>query len=136
MLTNHTDITVFCSKQIGRETLWFAKQLKDVNFYSSDSIAVGNKEVTRADEGIIRIPGAALKNSGYVDNSTWMTLSVDETFDKFTLKKGDYVAKGLIDDDVSTSAEIIKKYEAYQITAVSVNLSTSDFSKHIKLVVK
>ena len=65
-----------------------------------------------------------------------MTLSVDETFDKFTLKKGDYVAKGLIDDDVSTSAEIIKKYEAYQITAVSVNLSTSDFSKHIKLVVK
>lgn len=48
MFTNHTDITLFCSKQIGRERIWSRHELRDVNFHGTDQLLVGDKEVKRA----------------------------------------------------------------------------------------
>lgn len=134
MLTNHTTITLFCSKQMGREKLWCRHILPDVNFHGTDQLLVGDKEVKVNEEYIIRIPSVALKN--YVDRATYKALSAEETFNCFTLKKGDYIVKGVADYDVSSSADIIKNFDALEITSVTENLNASSFSKHIKLVVK
>lgn len=134
MFTNHTNITLFCSKQTGREKVWTSHKLYDVNFHGSDQLLVGNKEVKRDEEYIIRIPMSALKN--YVDKSTHKALPVEETFNCFTLKKGDYIVKGIVDPDFSSIGEILKNYEAREIVSVTENLSASPFSQHIKLVVK
>ena len=88
----------------------------------------------RSEEYTVRIPYDALDN--YVDNRTYKALPVEETFNCFTLKKGDYITKDSVDCDVSSSAEIIKNYEALEIVSVTENLSASPYSKHIKLVVK
>lgn len=134
MFTNHTNITLFCSKQMGREKVWTSHKLYDVNFHGSDQLIVGDKEVKRDEEYIIRIPMSALKN--YVDNATYKALPVEETFNCFTLKKGDYIVKGIVDPDVSLIGEILKNYYALAIVSVTENLSASPFSQHIKLVVK
>ncbi len=134
MFTNHTDITLFCSKQMGREKVWSRHELRDVNFHGTDQLLVSDKEVKRAEEYIVRVPGSALEH--YVDNSTYKALPVEETFNCFTLKKGDYIVKGIVDGDVSSSGDIIKNYDALEIVSVTENLSASPFSQHIKLVVK
>lgn len=134
MFTNHTDITLFCSKQLGREKVWSRHELRNVNFHGTDQLLVGDKEVKRAEDYIIRVPAAALEH--YVDKSTYKALPVEETFNCFTLKKGDYIVKGIVDIDVSSSTDIIKNFDALEIVSVTENLSTSPFSQHIKLVVK
>ena len=60
MFTNHTDITLFCSKQMGREKVWSRHELRNVNFHGTDQLLVGDKEVKRAEDYIIRVPAAAL----------------------------------------------------------------------------
>lgn len=135
MITNHANVTIFCSKQVGREKIWIAKQICDVNLHSSEKLVTGDKEITHSDECIIRIPYASLGND-YVDSSVWTAASIGELLDKFTVKKGDYIVKGLVECNVTSSAEIIKNHEAYQVISVSANFCCSEFSKHIKLVVK
>lgn len=132
--TNHTDITLFCSKQIGREKVWSKHNLLDVNFHGTDQLIIGEKEVKHADEYVVRIPAAAL--SHYVDKATFKALPVEEAINCFTLKKGDYIVKGTVDCEVSSSADIIKNFDALEIISVTENLSSSPFSQHIKLVVK
>lgn len=134
MFTNHTDITLFCSKQMGREKVWSRHELRNVNFHGTDQLLVGDKEVKRAEDYIIRVPAAALVH--YVDKATYKALPVEETFNCFTLKKGDYIVKGIVDVDVSSSTDIIKNFDALEIVSVTENLSASPFSQHIKLVVK
>lgn len=139
MLTNHTDITLFCSKQMGREKVWSRHELRDVNFHGTDQLLVSDKEVKRAEEYVIRISAAALVR--YVDKATYKALPVEETLNCFTLKKGDYIVKGVVDKgvvdvDVSSSADIIKNFDALEIVSVTENLSASPFSQHVKLVVK
>lgn len=136
MLTNHTNITLFCSKQLGREKLWTKHYIIDVNFHGTDQLLVGDKEVKRAEEYIVRIPNSALDH--YVDKSTYKALPADEAENCFTLKKGDFIVKGFVDTDVSSSADIIKKPDAFEIVSVTENIyaSVSFYSKHIKLVVK
>lgn len=85
MFTNHTDITLFCSKQMGREKVWSRHELRNVNFHGTDQLLVGDKEVKRAEDYIIRVPAAALAH--YVDKATYKALPVEETFNCFTLKK-------------------------------------------------
>ena len=53
-----------------------------------------------------------------------------------SLKKGDYIAIGEIEDEVSSSTDIITRYNAFEIVKVVDNLSASPYSAHIKLVVK
>lgn len=127
MFTNHTNITLLCSKQMGREKVWTSHKLYDVNFHGSDQLLAGDKEVKRDEEYIVRVPASALEH--YVDNATYRALPVEETFNCFTLKKGDYIVKGIVD-------EILKNYDALEIVSVTENLSASPFSQHIKLVVK
>lgn len=134
MFTNHTDITLFCSKQMGREKVWSRHELRNVNFHGTDQHLIGDKEVKRAEDYIIRVPAAALTH--YVDKATYKALPVEETFNCFTLKKGDYIVKGIVDVDVSSSTDIIKNFDALEIASVTENLSASPFSQHIKLVVK
>lgn len=134
MLTNRTNITLFCSKQLGREKVWSKHELRDVNFYGTDQLLVGDKEIKRAEEFIIRVSAVALEH--YVDKTTYKALPADEIDNCFTLKKGDYIVKGIVDVDVSSSADIIKNFDALEIISVTDNLSASPFSQHIKLVVK
>lgn len=136
MLTNHTNITLFCSKQLGREKIWTKHHIADVNFHGTDQLLVGDKEVKRAEEYVVRIPDSALEH--YVDKATYKALPVEETLNCFTLKKGDYIVKGIVDIDVSSSADIIKNPDAFEIISVTenINASVSFYSKHIKLVVK
>lgn len=136
MFTNHSQITVFTSKKVGRETLWIKTFLEDVNFHGSDLLLVGDKEVTPSDEYIIRIPNSVLQKNHYVDNRTWKSLPLEEASDFFTLQKGDYAVKGFVDDDIFSSADIVKNYDAMQILSVTENLNASEFSKHVKVVVK
>ena len=134
MLTNHKTITVFCSKTIGRGQVWQRTILHDVNIHESDQLIVDDKDLKSSDEINIRIPASLLTN--YVDPYTWKGLSAEEALNYFTFKKGDYIVKGEVDDEVSSSTEIITRYEAYQIIRVTDNLSASPYSAHIKLVVK
>lgn len=134
MFTNHTNITLFCSKAMGREKVWTSHKLYDVNFHGSDQLLVGDKEVKRDEEYIIRVPASALEH--YVDKATYKALPADEAFNCFTLKKGDYIVKSLVEPDFSVISEILKNYEALEIVSVTENLSASPFSQHIKLVVK
>ncbi len=134
MITNRTSITLFCSKQIGRDKIWNRHYLKNVNFHGSDQLLIADKEVKRAEEYIIRIPSYELEH--YVDKVTYKALPVEETFNCFTLKKGDYIVKGLVENDVASSGDIVKNYDALEIVSVTENLSASPYSQHIKLVVK
>lgn len=134
MFTNHTNITLYCSKTVGREKVWTGHKLYDVNFHGTDQLLVGDREVKRNEEYIIRVPTSALEH--YVDTKTYKALPVDEAFNCFTLKKGDYIVKGTVDVDVSSSADIVKNFDALEILSVTENLSASPFSQHIKLVVK
>lgn len=134
MFTNHTDITLFCSKKVGRGKIWIGHHLRDVNFHGSDQLLVADKEVQRAEEYIVRVPSSALDS--YVDTATWKALSPDEIFNCFTLNKGDYIVKGLVETNVSSSADIINNHEALMIIDVTENLKASPYSQHIKLVVK
>lgn len=135
MLTNNTRITVFCSKKQGRETFWFATVLDGVNYHGKDQIIVADKNVSASDEYVIRIPDSVLQTTHYVDPSTYKSLPLDESDNCYSLKKGDYVVKGLVDLDVITVKDILDA-GGQQITQVTENLSASAFSKHIKLVVK
>lgn len=136
MITNHTNITLFCSKQLGREKIWTKHHIADVNFHGTDQILVSDKEVKRAEEYVVRIPVSALER--YADKSTYKALPADEAENCFTLKKGDFIVKGFVDEDVSSSADIIKNFDAFEIVSVTenINVSVSYYSKHIKLVVK
>lgn len=136
MFTNHSNITVFSSKKIGRETFWNAAYLENVNFYGSDQLLVGDKEVKTSDEYIVRVPDAVLQRYRYVDPRTYKSLPLEETSNCFTLQKGDYIVKGYVDINVSSSADIIQNCEAMKIVSVTENLNASAYSRHIKLVVK
>ena len=134
MRTNHKTITLFCSKMIGRGQVLLRTILHDVNIHEADQLLVGDKDLKSSDEINIRIPASLLNN--YVDPYTWKGLSAEEALNYFTLKKGDYIVKGEVDDEVSSSTDIISRYEAFQIIRVTDNLSASPYSAHIKLVVK
>lgn len=134
MFTNHTTVTLFCSKTLGREKLWSKHILADVNFHGADQFLISDKEVKRSDEYIIRVPHSALEK--YVDKATYKAMPADEAFNCFTLKNGDYIVKGEVDCEVISSADIIKNYDALEIVSVTENLNASNYSKHIKLVVK
>ena len=108
--------------------------LHDVNFHGSDQLLVGDKELKKSEEYIIRVPDAELQN--YVDSITWKALAAEDVRDFFTFSKGDYIVKGIVEEDVTFSAEILKNYKAFEITSVTENLSASSYSRHIKLVVK
>lgn len=134
MFTNHSTVTLFCSKKVGREKTWTRHILPDVNFHGSDQLLISTHEANSNDEYIIRVPAAALEE--YVDSATWKALSVDEAENFFTFQKGDYIVKGIAENDVNTSAEILKNYETYEILRITENLKASKYSQHIKLVVK
>jgi hypothetical protein len=134
MLTNLTSITIFSAKKLGRETVWFGYQLSGVNYHGSSKTVVGDKEVTAAEEYTVRIPAEQLAD--YLDSNTWKAMSVDELFGHFTLQKGDYVVKGLVDTEVSSSAEILKIPDVKVISEITENLHASSYSRHIKLVLK
>ncbi len=102
--------------------------------HEADQLIVGDKDLKASDEINIRIPASLL--SFYVDPYTWKGLSSKDAINYFTLKKGDYVVKGEVDDEISSSTDIISRYEAFQIIKVTDNLSASRYSSHIKLVVK
>ena len=134
MLTNHKTITLFCSKTIGRSQVWLRSVLHDVNIHESDQLLIGDKDLKASDEINIRIPASLLTN--YVDPYTWKGLSAEDALNYFTFKKGDYIVKGEVEDEVSSSTEIISRYDAFQVIRVTDNLSASPYSSHIKLVVK
>lgn len=134
MLTNHTNITVFCSKKVGRETIWNAFKLTDVNWHGTDQAIVGNQEIESSDSYIVRIPNNNLQN--YVDKATYKEMPIEEISNCYTLKKDDYIVKGLVDCDINSSAEILRLDDVYRISEVVENLSASCFSRHIKVVVK
>ena len=134
MLTNNKTITLFCSKTIGRAQTWLRTVIPGVNIHESDQLLVGDKDLRSSDELYIRIPKALL--SAYVDPCTWKGLSAEDALNFFTLKKGDYVVRGEVEDDVTSSTDIISRYEAFQILKVVDNLSATPYSSHIKLVVK
>lgn len=134
MFTNHTTITLFCSKKLGRERIWSRHVLNDVNFHGSDQLLIGDKELKRSEEFIIRVPAAELDH--YVDSRTWKALAAEDVMDFFTFNKGDYIVKGIASEDVSSAADILNKYEAHEIMQITENLSASSYSRHIKLVVK
>lgn len=134
MFTNHTTVTLFCSKTLGREKLWSKYTLRDVNFHGADQLLVSDKKVKRSEEYIIRVPHSALEN--YVDKATYKAMPADEAYNCFTLKKGDYIVQGEVDCDISNAADLIKNYDALEIVSVTENLNASNYSKHIKLVVK
>ena len=134
MLTNHKTITLFCSKTIGRRQVWLRSVIHDVNIHETDQLLVGDKSLTSSDEINVRIPASLLTN--YVDPYTWKGLSEEDALNYFTFKKGDYIVKGEVEDEVSSSTDIISRYEAFQIIRVTDNLAASSYSSHIKLVVK
>lgn len=134
MMTNHKTVTLFCCKTIGRGKVWLRTVLSGVNFHETDQLIVGDKNATSSDEVIIRIPAPLLQN--YVDPYTWKGLTEEDALNYFTLKKGDYIVKGEVEDEVSSSAEILERYEAFEVIKVVDNLSASPYSAHMKLVVK
>lgn len=134
MFTNHTAITLFCCKKLGRQKIWRRQVLRDVNFHGTDQLLIGDKEVSRDEEYIIRVPAAEL--DGYVDAYTWKAMAEEETSNFFTFNKGDYVVKGIVEDDVTSPTELLQNYEAYEITQITENLKATAYSRHIKLVVK
>lgn len=64
MLTNHTNITVFCSSKFNRETVWTAHQIENVNWHKSDQMLVGDKEVKNSDE--CSVPLSSPKKSSII----------------------------------------------------------------------
>lgn len=134
MFTNHTAITLFCCKKLGRQKTWKRQVLRDVNFHGTDQLLIGDKEVSRDEEYVIRVPAAELER--YVDTYTWKAMTEEETSNFFTFNKGDYVVKGIVEDDITSPTDLLQNYEAYEITQITENLKATAYSRHIKLVVK
>lgn len=136
MLTNFADITIFNARKCGRETVYFKHQVSGVNFHGTDQLLVNDKAVSTSDTFVIRIPDVILRDFHFVDKTTYKSLPLEELQNCFTVQKGDYVVKGLVDEDYSSSADIVKNCEAMQITQITENLHGSAYARHIKLVVK
>ena len=135
MMTNHKTITSFCSKKVSRVTTWYKTVLHEVNIHETDQLLIGNKEINASDELVIRIPVSSLPDN-YVDPYTWKGLSAEEALSYFTFQKGDFIVRGTVEGDVSSSSDILTRYNAFEIVKVVDNLSASAYSAHIKLVVK
>lgn len=91
--------------------------------------------MSSADEVIIRIPAEQIPEN-YVDPYTWKGLSAEDASSFITIKKGDYIVVGEVEDEISSSSDIISLDSAFEIVIVVDNLSASPYSAHIRLVVK
>lgn len=134
MFTNHTAITLFCCKKLERQKTWKRQVLRDVNFHGTDQLLIGDKEFSRNEEYVVRVPASELEQ--YVDAYTWKALTEEEIPNFFTFSKGDYIVKGIVEMDISSPTELLQNYEAFEITQITENLNASAYSRHIKLVVK
>ena len=101
------------------------------NYYSSTSAMV-----LETNDTICRIP----ENSKYLDNYNWVNIPNDRKGNYFTLKLGDIIIKGSVDDEINEyqtghrSTDLIAKYKNLQgcieITKYTDNTGIGRANKH------
>lgn len=135
MLVN-ADITLYNAIDTGKETLYVKTHIKGVSLRGAVSAKFANRNVSDNDSFVLRIPFPVNSDKQYLEPQSYKLLTSTEFF---TVQKGDYVIRGIVDDEIKAPSEIIKKYgsNAFRVTAVSDNRSslTPELS-HIKAVIK
>lgn len=101
---------------------------------TGNKVSVGSVEIdTKA--LICRIP----KSDKYLSIPEWEELPNDEMSDYFTLRQGDIVVKGEVEDDINEyqsgyrSSDFIEKYRAYgcfQINHIGINTGSGKCLEH------
>jgi hypothetical protein len=101
------------------------------NYYSAN-----NSMVLETNDTICRIP----INEIYTPNYTWINIPNDQKGNYFTLKLGDIIVKGEVDDEINEyqsghrSTDLVAKYKALQgcieITKFSENIGNGRVNEH------
>lgn len=137
MFTNHTDITIFNKKQVGRNELLRKTCLRDVNLHGTAKVQVGEKGLISSDEFIIRIhPDSWSEDKELIDGNDWKTRDINELYNVFTVQKGDYIVIGLVEAEINSLADLIQRYDVLTVISVTNNMSSSPYSRHLKVVCK
>lgn len=135
MITN-TDITIYNAVNTGKETLYIGTPVKNVSLRGSSGVSFSNNNAIDNDSFILRIPLPADSDKQYIASKSYKLLTSSEFF---TLQKGDYVVRGIVDDNITAPSEIIKKYgdDVMRVTSVADNsTSISPYLSHIKVALK
>ena len=127
-------MTLFCCKKLGRQRVWVRHILNDVNFHGADQLLIADKEVRRHEEFTIRVPVSELDQ--YVDAYTWKALAAEEIQGCFTFGRGDYLVKGIVEEDIGAPTELMQDHQVYEIVRITENLRGTAYSRHIRLVVQ
>lgn len=135
MLTN-ANITIYNAKKVDGETVYPHTQIRGVNVSGIDAITLAGKNVEDDGRYTVRIPKLAdTGNKQYVDPVTYKCLPASDLDNYWTIKKGDMLVKGLVDDDVSSPGELTKLYgdRALKVMGVVDNRRLSDEVSHLRV---
>ncbi|MFL8951102.1 DUF6751 family protein [Helcococcus kunzii] len=92
-----------------RNDVWKKTQIKNVHWEESKGANIIKSGMTNADSVKVFIPYSSIEEDVYIDPKQYKG-------DGFTLKPGDYIVKGLIEDEITSSSELEKQYS----TAVKI----------------
>jgi len=119
MITN-ADITVY-NQKLNPETKlieYKRTQIENVNWYSKQEVSVGDKGLNSADSYKIRIPEES-PASTYVNEKEYSKL--ENVSGHWTLKNGDKIVRGLVDDDIAKGSDLGKYAEVCTVVSYSDN---------------
>lgn len=135
MLTN-ASVTVYNTIDTGKEKIYVKTHLHSVSLRGAASSSYSNGNVSDNDSFVLRIPLPANAGKQYIEPESYKLLTSTEFF---TVRKGDYVVRGIVDDEIKAPSELVKRYgsNVFRVTAVSDNRSslTPELS-HIRAVIK
>ena len=112
-MTTNADITIF-NKWYNRETRldeWKRTQIRGVNWYGGQAVAVTDNGLQSADTYTVRIPAAsAPQGKQFVLPENYASADSAALTDLWTLQSGDIVVRGLVDDTPAGDTDITQKY--------------------------
>lgn len=121
-MTGQHDITLYAK----RNNKYVKTHIYGVQLFGRTLTNIKDNALNYANEYVIRIPITADCSKEYNTDTDSDTL--------YTIKSGDKIVLGLIDDKIKSSADLVKKYRCITVLGVTDNRRGTTFMQHIKVV--
>lgn len=128
-VTFDTDITIYSHWKKGRDEAWIRTQITGASWYGHQGANVGDSGLVTADQYVVRIRDWS--TGAYVPPDTWNALEAKPD-GVWTVRNGDVVVKGLVDDEPTGITQITNKYQdSFVVTGVFDNRRIA--LKHLRI---